>query len=41
MFDIPFPIYYFTKKHPLKTSNEKTQIPLLINQFIYLIELKM
>ena len=24
MFDIPLPIYFFIKKHPLKTSNKKT-----------------
>ena len=41
MFDIPLPIYFFTKEHPLKTSNKRTHIPLLINQFVSLIELKM
>ena len=40
MFDILLPIYYFTKEHPLKTSNKKTHIPLLIKQFVSLIELK-
>ena len=39
MFDIPLPIYFFTKEHPLKTSNKRTHIPLLINQFASLIEL--
>ena len=32
MFDIPLPTYFFTKEHLLKTSNERTLIPLLINQ---------
>ena len=41
MFDIPLPIYFFIKEHPLKTSNKRTYIPLLINQFVSLIELKM
>ena len=41
MSDIPLPIYLFTKEHPLKTSNKRTDIPLLINQFVSLIELKM
>ena len=41
MFDIPLPIYFFTKEHPLKTSNKRTHIPLLINQFVSLIEPKM
>ena len=41
MFDIPLPIYFFTKEHSLKTSNKRTHIPLLINQFVSLIELKM
>ena len=37
MFDIPLLIYFFTKEHPLKTSNKRTQIALLINQFVSLI----
>ena len=41
MFDIFLPIYLFTKEHLLKTLNKRTQIPLLINQFVSLIELKM
>ena len=40
MFDILLPIYYFTKEHPLKTSSKRTHIPLLINQFVSLIVLK-
>ena len=40
MFDIPLPFYLLTKKHPLKASNKRTHIPLLINQFVSLIELK-
>ena len=31
MFDVTLPIYFFTKEHPLKTSNKRTQIPLLID----------
>ena len=31
MFDIPLPIYFFPKEHPLKTSNKRPHIPLLIN----------
>ena len=27
MFDIPLPIYSFTKEHPLKTLNKRTHIP--------------
>ena len=41
VFDIPLPMYFFTKEHPLKPSNKRTHIPLLINQFYTLIELKM
>ena len=41
MFDIPLPIYFFTKEHPSKTSNKRTGIPLRTNQFVSLIELKM
>ena len=41
MFDIPLPIYFFTEEHPLKTPSKRTQIPLPINQFVSLIELKM
>ena len=37
MFDIPLPIYFFIKEHPLETSNESTNSPLLINQFVSLI----
>ena len=41
LFDIPLPIYFFTKEHSLKTSNKRTHIPLLINQFVSILELKM
>ena len=41
MFDILLPIYFFTKEHALKTSDKRTHIPLPINQFVSLIELKM
>ena len=41
MFDIHLPIYLFTKEHPLKTSNKRTHNPLIVNQFVSLIELKM
>ena len=41
MFDIPLFLYFFTKEHPLKPSNKRTHIPLLISQFVSLIELKM
>ena len=41
MLGIPLPIYFFTEEHPLKTSNKRTNIPLPINQFVSLIELKM
>ena len=34
------PIYFFTKEHRLKTSNKRPHIPLLINQFVSLIKLK-
>ena len=40
MFDIPLPIYFFTKEHPLKTLNKGTHIPLLINRFVSFIEIK-
>ena len=40
MLDIPLPVYFFTKEHPLKRSNKRTQIPLLTNQFVSLTELK-
>ena len=33
-------VYFSLKEHLLKTSNKKTHIPLLINQFVSLIELK-
>ena len=37
MFDIPLPIYFSIKEHPLKTSNKRTHVPpLLINQFVCL-----
>ena len=39
MFDIPIYLFSWIKKHPLKTSNKKTYIPLLINLFISLINL--
>ena len=39
MFDIPLSIYFFTTEYPLKTSNKRTHIPLLINQSVSLIEL--
>ena len=41
MFDIPLLIYFVTKEHLLKALNKITHIPLLINQFVSLIELKM
>ena len=41
MFDMPLPIYFFTKEYPLKTSNKRTHTSLLIKQFVSLIELKM
>ena len=41
MFDIDFPIDFCTKEDPLKTSNKRTHILLLIKQFVSLIELKM
>ena len=41
MFGIALSIYFFTKEQLLKTSNEGTHIPLLINQFVSLTELKM
>ena len=40
MFDIPLPIYFFIKEHPLKTSNKRTYIPLLINPFASSTELE-
>ena len=40
MFDIPLSIYFFTKESLLKESNKRTHIPLLINQFVSLIELR-
>ena len=40
MFDIPLPIYFFTKEHLLKAS-KKTRVPLLTNQLVPLIEPKM
>ena len=41
MFDIPLSIDFFNKEQPLKTSNKRTRIALLINQIVSLIELKM
>ena len=40
MFGIPLPTYLFTKKHPLRKSSKRTYIPLLISQFVSLIEPK-
>ena len=37
---IYLPIYLFTNKNPLKTS-KRLRIPLLIDQFVSFIELKM
>ena len=37
MLDIPLPIYFFIKEHPLQTSSESTNTPLLINKFDSLI----
>ena len=36
MFDIPLTLYFFTNEHPLKTSNKRTHIPLVINRLFYL-----
>ena len=41
MFDIPLTISFFTKEHPLKTSNKITHTPLLLKQLVSLIKLKM
>ena len=41
MLDIPLPIYFFTKEHPLKASNQRTRIAVLTNQFVSLIKLNM
>ena len=38
---LTLPTYFFIKEHSLKTSNKRTFIPLLIKQFVSLIELKM
>ena len=35
MFDIPLPIYFFTKEHQLKTLNTRTHIPLLTQFFFF------
>ena len=38
MFDISLPIiilFFFTEEHPLKTSNKRTHISLLINRFVF------
>ena len=40
MFYISLLIYFFSEENPLKTSNKETNIPLFINQFVSLIELK-
>ena len=40
MFNIPLPIYFFTKARPSKTLNKRRHIPLFINQFVSLTELK-
>ena len=39
MFDVPLQIYFFTNEHPLKISNKRIRISLLINQFVSLTEL--
>ena len=39
MFDIPIYLFNETKENPLKISNERTYIPLLINLLISLIKL--
>ena len=31
MFDIPLLIHFFIKEHPLKISDKRAHIPLLIN----------
>ena len=41
MFNILLPIYFFPKEDPLKISNKRTHITLLITQFVSLIEQKM
>ena len=41
MLDIPLLIYFFTKENSLETANKRTYIPVFINQFVSLIELKM
>ena len=41
MFDILLPNCFSPKEHPLKTSNKRTHTPLLTNQIVSLIELKM
>ena len=40
MFDIPLPVYLFIKEQQLRISNKRTRIPLLNNQFVSIIELK-
>ena len=37
----PLPIYFFNKEHPLKTLNKGTRSPLIFNQFVSSVELKM
>ena len=39
MFEVPIYFFNWIKKHPLKISNKRTYIPLLINLFISLIKL--
>ena len=36
MFEIPLPIYFFTKENQLKASNKRTHIPLLIITTLFL-----
>ena len=39
MFGIPIHFFSGTKEHPLRISNQRTHIPLLINLLISLFEL--
>ena len=41
MFQTPLPIHIFPKEYPLKASNKITHIPLRINQFASLVQIKM
>ena len=34
MFDIPLPVYFLTKEHPLKTSNKRTHIHLFTHIYL-------